>query len=648
MIKIKKVLLWSNDNELREVEFNANGITVLIGNSKSGKSNIISIIDYCLGSSDCQISAGPIRKSCSWFGIVLEIDRIDYIIARMSPKNLNNSHEMYKERLSNGEIPTIVKANTNRTEIKEFFNSYYKYTDLPIIENELDYIPNYRDTIGINFYTQEQLLNRDYYFYKQNIPMHNKNIKAIFPYILGLETFDNIVQQKFIENLRKELRKLNKEYQNNKSIKSRWEADCDVKLLRCIILNLANAKDIPNQFKDKIEFLKRIIDNKKVYLELIESNRKELNSRIIQLLQKRNELYKKIMDCNQKIRSIEKQEKGIHSYNEYLFSNNDQRKISEWMLQEYNENYKNGHDKYLESIFYDIYDLILKEEESIDFCNDFNVVLDKELENIKMDLNQNKYDLSLVEKSIKEINQNEISLQSTIDFSNEVFSFIGELKSYLEVYNIVFEESNIENEIKKLEDRIELENKKIDKKLYKEKFDNIVNYMNASLEHLLESLNVEYKADQVKFDLNDISFSFSLTKSGVNLTKIGSGANTVEYHIAMGLLIHSYIQNKVQEKCTFDFIVFDQPSEAYFPTEEENQEKILFKKKPNDILQLKKIYKTIAYYQKNYCKNMQIIILEHAGSECWLDSQGNYYTQNIKFIDWKKDNEKLVPQNWFE
>jgi len=49
---------------------------------------------------------------------------------------------------------------------------------------------------------------------------------------------------------------------------------------------------------------------------------------------------------------------------------------------------------------------------------------------------------------------------------------------------------------------------------------------------------------------------------------------------------------------------------------------------------------------KSSCPGLQIIVLEHAGENYWKDKLNNFYTNNIKIIDWKSDGEKLIPENW--
>jgi len=72
---LEKVILWpvNKENKIEEINFFTDKINVIHGRSGTGKSSIISIIDYCLGASRCSIPVGLIRDEVEWFGVVLVI-----------------------------------------------------------------------------------------------------------------------------------------------------------------------------------------------------------------------------------------------------------------------------------------------------------------------------------------------------------------------------------------------------------------------------------------------------------------------------------------------------------------------------------------------------------------------------------------------
>ena len=59
--QINKLILWSkNGHGNRAVEFRPGVVNVISGASKTGKSAVVPIVDYCLGSGRCGI---PVRSN---------------------------------------------------------------------------------------------------------------------------------------------------------------------------------------------------------------------------------------------------------------------------------------------------------------------------------------------------------------------------------------------------------------------------------------------------------------------------------------------------------------------------------------------------------------------------------------------------------
>lgn len=82
--QIKSVILWPRDTSkmLRRVDFRCGQLNVISGVSRTGKSAIIPIIDYCLGSDKCTIPTGIIRDSTEWFGIIVMTNEGEKLFAR--------------------------------------------------------------------------------------------------------------------------------------------------------------------------------------------------------------------------------------------------------------------------------------------------------------------------------------------------------------------------------------------------------------------------------------------------------------------------------------------------------------------------------------------------------------------------------------
>lgn len=650
MVKIKSLVLWSNDFERKIIDFNVNGITLLIGESKAGKTAIISIIDYCLASSGCDIPASTIRDCCSWFGVVLKIGKLDILFARKSPENLQTSEEMYFEVLENGVIPSKIETNRTRIEIRDYFNGLFGITNLFLnSEYSREYVPSFRDTIAINFFPQGLLLDNNYYFYKQHSNIHNQNFNSMFPYMVGLISIADIMQKKKIESLKKKLRWLEKDKNKNEHVIDKWEIDSEEKILKSLEYGLLECNEIPKGFKDRIELLKSI-DMQKFMEKFnnLEGSINTVNKEILQLKEKENDLYHTINKLKRMIREIEEHSNHISEFEEYQLHSSYTKKVSESLINdEYLLNHINKEkDCYSYQMYQNILDTLKKEEQEINFYKNYKVSLDNEYISYKRELEIKIIELKSVKKILNSYILENMELQEKNNYMFKLYAFVGELRNYIKIYDIMIDTKTIDEQIEKTKNEIMIEEAKLNKNSINERYKEFEFYMNGSLQTILDTLNVEYK--EVIFDARKIDFLFDIGKNRVDLSKIGSGSNYVEYHIAMALLIHLYIQNKVKNKCTFDFVIFDQPSEAYFPTEREDLKAINKTEKDliNDTTSLKALYQTISDIRKNHCPTLQVILFEHADDKYWRGYDNRLFDKDIKIINWKGSDEKLIPKEW--
>lgn len=107
-LKIKYLILYPKNKEFnpRFIRFEENKINVISGYSQRGKSAIISIIDYCLASSDCNIPIGLIRETVDKFALYITINNKNVFIARNSPHNQISTDVMFfQELLGKGDNP---------------------------------------------------------------------------------------------------------------------------------------------------------------------------------------------------------------------------------------------------------------------------------------------------------------------------------------------------------------------------------------------------------------------------------------------------------------------------------------------------------------------------------------------------------------
>ena len=88
---IKAIIIFNKNGEKRVVPLKQ-GVNIITGESKTGKSALVEIIDYCLCSTRCTIPKGIITDFSYLYSLVMDICDKTYIIARY---NWENGGKMY-------------------------------------------------------------------------------------------------------------------------------------------------------------------------------------------------------------------------------------------------------------------------------------------------------------------------------------------------------------------------------------------------------------------------------------------------------------------------------------------------------------------------------------------------------------------------
>ena len=117
-----KIILWTKNGNIRKLELKPNKINIITGESNTGKTTILNIIEYCFfASENIRIPERIINENTEWYGIRFYINGKLYTICRAAlDSNGNPSDEYYFS--GSGDIPQKPIINSSEKEIKSLIN----------------------------------------------------------------------------------------------------------------------------------------------------------------------------------------------------------------------------------------------------------------------------------------------------------------------------------------------------------------------------------------------------------------------------------------------------------------------------------------------------------------------------------------------
>jgi hypothetical protein len=121
------------------------------------------------------------------------------------------------------------------------------------------------------------------------------------------------------------------------------------------------------------------------------------------------------------------------------------------------------------------------------------------------------------------------------------------------------------------------------------------------------------------------------------LLRVGSAANWVGYHLATHLALHKFFVE--QARPVPRFLMLDQPTQAYFPSERE-QETGKFEAE-EDLDAVRRLFELMQQVVQELTPNFQVIVCDHAN----LDEE--WFQEAVGVNNWR-NGVKLVPLDWID
>ena len=656
--QIEKLIIWPRNTTLppREVKFHLGKVNVITGASRTGKTAIIPIIDYCLGSGTCSIPIEIIRDNALWYGIVICSDSEKILLARKVPDGNKVSYEFYVQRGQIITIPSVFDKNQNLDGVKQLLDTI---AGVPYINRDEDggaYNDrlSFRDLTHIVFQSQDIVANQNILFYKTHENEHREKLRNWFPFILGAESVAIINARHELRTLELELKRRNREFEKAQSLSTEWLQNLLGQLYVAKEYGLCKAELLDSSdTRVLLSIAKEILENKperpKATAQTLETSLDEIR----QLEAREDELSNSIAQTKRRMEDVKKLKGSLSGY-----QNSSQKKVERLGLAEWfreNTSPSNicpfcGADEHPQALreVEKICTALSQYESVAAKTAEIPAALERELEILRKDLEglltqkndlQQRYDLVRARnREVEEYQQR----------TKNMFLFLGQLTSTVELVEKLSGDEGLEEPIKRLEKRIKALEKIISSSnvtaLRARALDEI---STKTLAHL-QTLDVDdnYKKVAPRFSLKELGIEVQ-GKDGLwhLLGEVGSASNWVSFHLAFTCALQEFFCERTNPVSSVpSFMVYDQPSQVYFPRlqkdkDGKNEDPAY---KDEDVFAVRCMFQTLAASVNAYKGQWQVIVLDHASDDIYHGIDGV-----VEVEEWR-NGKKLIPISWYE
>lgn len=206
-------------------------MNVLSGESHTGKSALLEIIDYCFLASSHKLPDSVINENVEWYGIKFYVNDKLYALARKSPRGNSVSSEYYFSSL--GTVPDIPVVNAREGDIKKILEAEFKIDEkvtLPFGGSALraNSKVSFRYFFLFNTISEDIITNSKVFFDKQSEDRYREALPRIFDMALGIDDLGNMAARERKEALEKELIRTERRNAQVRSERDDFESDIRV------------------------------------------------------------------------------------------------------------------------------------------------------------------------------------------------------------------------------------------------------------------------------------------------------------------------------------------------------------------------------------------------------------------------------------
>lgn len=585
-------MIFNKAGEIRSVNMKP-GVNIITGESKTGKSALVEIMDYCLCSSRCTIPKGKITEFAYIYVIPMVINKNTYIIARYNWESGGKMHiskedidfPIDKIDLNYFKNMPILSIKDAQYEIESALGLHV--SNLIFEEGEKGKKASLRNMISYLFQHQNLIASKFALFYRFSESYKRKDIVEQFPIFAGMigqEYYSSLIE---LNDLKNQLnRKLKSQKSNQKSSKYLES------ILKPLLEDYFSLLNTPVDLNINLNKMKKLAANLPEFNEAQLFEEDGIIGRYNLLKKELEELENKEKSILMKINNLDDASNRGEDFAKSLKELKEKTKVFEI-----------GENKYSCPLCGNNCEVISEEDRLLLEAGEW---LDKELEitskythNFSEDirkLNGVASDISEKMKSIsnqiKEIEKKYIK-SDTLKSKREKVNYA---KVKIELYSNMIDGGlfeDIDEEIESLKESITtLENKikgyDLDVKKAKAQ-----TFLSENMNRLALTLDFEdeYRPINLNFGLVDGTFDlyqYQNKYEKIFLNEMGSGANWVSCHISLFLSFLRYFTK--QENSPMPLIMFfDQPSQVYFPEGDIGKNEF----SQSDLKAVSQMYKTI-------------------------------------------------------
>jgi hypothetical protein len=646
-IQLLDIVLYSHDGKRRILSLHPGGVNIITGASKTGKSALVEIVDYCFGSSECKVPEGIIRRAIAWFGLRLKLGQGQAFVARQCPGDRARASESCFVAVSDDlDVPDAseLRQTTNVQGLVALLSGWSGIGDNvhqpPPGQTRAPVVATVRHALDLCLQAQDEIARKTQLFHApEEDPRRQAHrfqaLQDTLPFFLGAVDDDFVRKSEDLRRLRDELRVCERRLAELTALRGEGSSKAAALLAQARDIGLTSVGDLP-RWEDVVAALKEIAATP---LAAIPSNLPDgveharLSAQRGQLLEQQRRLRGEIdaaraFDEDGKGFSREASEQQARLKTIGIYEGIEAGRQCPLCAQNLDGPMPVPEAADVKAELAKVSTRLTSVSRAAPQVEKAIGELELRLATVQRELTKNRSEMEAVRAASDRLSQVQDDATKRAHIIGRISVYLESLPEPPDTKALVEKAEGLRRQCAALEQDLSADN-------VRERLDSITSLLGEKMTTWARRLELEHSTFPLRLDLRKLTVVADTRQGPVPMERMGSAENWVGYHLIAHLALHEWLT--MQMRPVPRFLLIDQPSQVYFPPEKDIDETGVVKN-DDDREALLRMFTVVFDVVQGLAPEFQVIITEHA------DLADAVYRDAV--VERWRGGLKLVPDDW--
>lgn len=642
-MQILELAVYSRDGRVRRLSFKLGALNVITGGSKTGKSAIQQIVEYCLGNGTCDIPAGVIWNSVSWYSLLLQFDGNQAFVARKHPDVGKKSSDAvhieiganlqvlpFESLQANSTADQTVDQLTRMLGIAPNLHTPSAGQTRPALE------ANLRHARLFLFQSQSEIASQKFLFHRQGEPFIPQAIRDTLPYFLGAVPEDLLSKQRDLKVARDAHRAAIRALEDARATAGQGSERAFVLLSEA---ENAGLIEPAGQALAAGEVLNRL--RALATWRMLQNLPSVTNARADELRQEISQLADQAGQLREEIKAAERLSGEVGGFGREIA---EQRARLESVGLIKDDDVGGNQCPICHSALAEPVPTVVAMQQSLTRLKDQLGAVQAERPRLTDAISRMESELSAIRNQINErrraldsvaAQDRDFAMASEAD--NRRAHVVGRISLYLESLpsETGTDFASLERNAAETLIRVNSLEAWFGDLDLEDRLASAINLIGRNMSIYADQLEMEWRDRPLRLDLKKLTVTADDPRDPVTMDRMGSAENWLACHLIAHLALHEFFVTAGRPVPRFLFL--DQPTQVYYPPERD-AEGSLTGLKDEDQEAVRRIFRVLFDFTNSLAPRLQVIVTDHA-------DLGDEQFKSAVIERWRGDK-KLIPLDW--